>query len=161
MEWTNWSRFRNIPVVTRGGGIPVTSLNFQYDDSWFFSGGVEYKYSRDLTLRAGVAYELSAVNDDNRQVFISDNDRLWLSAGASYQVTEKLKLDVGYTYIHVNKAKVNYTGANPQQVFNPALQAVSFTGKAEPYIHIVSAALTYRWDDPAETIPVRPVVRKN
>ncbi|MFC5391792.1 OmpP1/FadL family transporter [Bosea vestrisii] len=161
VEWTNWSRFRNIPIVARGIGVPVTSLNFQYDDSWFFSGGVEYKYSRDLTLRAGVAYELSAVNDDNRQIFISDNDRLWLSAGASYQVTEKLKLDVGYTYIHVNKAKVNYTGANPQQVFNPALQAVSFTGKAEPYIHIVSAALTYRWDDPAETIPVRPVVRKN
>lgn len=161
VEWTNWSRFRNIPVVTRAGGIPVTSLNFQYDDSWFFSGGVEYKYSRDLTLRAGVAYELSAVNDDNRQIFISDNDRLWLSAGLSYQLTEKLKLDVGYTYIHVNKAKVNYTGNNPQQVFNPALRAVSYTAEAEPYIHVVSAALTYRWDNPAETIPVRPVVRKN
>ena len=161
VEWTNWSRFRNIPVVTRAGGIPVTSLNFQYDDSWFFSGGVEYKYSRDLTLRAGVAYELSAVNDDNRQIFISDNDRLWLSAGLSYQLTEKLKLDVGYTYIHVNKAKVNYTGNNPQQVFNPALRAVSYTAEAEPYIHVVSAGLTYRWDNPAETIPVRPVVRKN
>lgn len=161
VEWTNWSRFRNIPVVTRAGGIPVTSLNFQYDDSWFFSGGVEYKYNRDLTLRAGVAYELSAVNDDNRQIFISDNDRLWLSAGLSYQLTEKLKLDVGYTYIHVNKAKVNYTGNNPQQVFNPALRAVSYTAEAEPYIHVVSAGLTYRWDNPAETIPVRPVVRKN
>ncbi|MEI5664014.1 outer membrane protein transport protein [Bosea sp. CCNWLW174] len=161
VEWTNWSRFRNIPVVTRAGGVPLTSLNFQYDDSWFFSGGVEYKYSRDLTLRAGVAYELSAVNDDNRQIFISDNDRLWLSAGLSYQLTEKFKLDVGYTYIHVNKAKVNYTGNNPQQVFNPSLRAVSYTGQAEPYIHIVSAALTYRWDNPAETIPVRPVVRKN
>ncbi len=161
VEWTNWSRFRNIPVVARGFGVPVTSLNFQYDDSWFFSGGVEYKYSRDLTLRAGVAYELSAVNDDNRQIFISDNDRLWLSAGLSYQLTEKLKLDVGYTYIHVNNAKANYTGANPQQVFNPILRGVSYTAEADPYIHIVSAGLTYRWDTPTETIPVRPVVRKN
>lgn len=161
VEWTNWSRFRNIPVVASAFGVPVTSLNFQYDDSWYFSGGVEYKYSRDLTLRAGVAYELSAVNEDNRQIFISDNDRLWLSAGLSYQLTEKLKLDVGYTYIHVNKARVNYTGNNPQQQFNPALRAVSYTAEAEPYIHIVSAGLTYRWDNPAETIPVRPVVRKN
>jgi long-chain fatty acid transport protein len=161
VEWTNWSRFRNIPVVVRGLGVPATSLNFQYDDSWYFSAGLEYKYNRDLTLRAGVAYELSAVNDYNRQIFISDNDRLWLSAGASYQVNEKLKLDLGYTYIHVNKASVNYTGAHPQQVVNPALQAISYTAKAEPYIHIVSAALTYRWDTPTETIPVRPVVRKN
>lgn len=161
VEWTNWSRFRNIPVVAQASGVPLTSLNFQYDDSWYFSAGLEYKYNRDLTLRAGVAYELSAVNDYNRQIFISDNDRLWLSAGASYQLNEKLKLDLGYTYIHVNSAKVNYTGNHPQQVVNPALRGISYTAKAEPYIHIVSAALTYRWDTPTETIPVRPVVRKN
>lgn len=161
VEWTNWSRFRNIPVVTQVGGIPATSLNFQYDDSWYFAAGLEYKYNRDLTLRAGIAYELSAVNDYNRQIFISDNDRLWLSAGASYQVSEKVKLDVGYTYIHVNKARVNYNGNHPQQVVNPALRPISYTAAAEPYVHVVSAALTYRWDTPTETIPVRPVVRKN
>lgn len=161
VEWTNWSRFRNIPVVTQVGGVPATSLNFQYDDSWYFAAGLEYKYNRDLTLRAGIAYELSAVNDYNRQIFISDNDRLWLSAGASYQVSEKVKLDVGYTYIHVNKARVNYNGNHPQQVVNPALRPISYTAAAEPYVHVVSAALTYRWDTPTETIPVRPVVRKN
>lgn len=154
VEWTNWSRFRNIPVVSRISGLPVTSLNFQYDDAWFFSGAVEYKYNQALTLRAGVGYELSAVNDRNRTIFISDNDRLWLSAGASYQVTDKLKLDLGYSYIHVNKAAVNYTGAHPQQ------SVVFYTAEAKPYIHIVSAGLTYRWDNPAETIPAPPVVRK-
>ncbi|MBA4270891.1 MAG: hypothetical protein C0447_15990 [Methylobacterium sp.] len=155
VEWTNWSRFRRIPIVSQISGLPISSLNFVYDDSWFFSGGVEYKYSPALTLRAGVAYELSPVNDTNRTVFISDNDRLWLSAGASYQVTDKLKLDVGYTYINVNKAKVNYSGTHPQQ------GPVFFTAEAKPYIHIVSAGLTYRWDNPTEAIPVRPVVRKN
>lgn len=160
VEWTNWSRFRNIPIVSQFNGLPATSLNFQYDDSWFFSGGVEYKYSRDLTLRAGVAYELSAVNDQNRQIFISDNDRLWLSAGGSYQITDRIKLDLGYTYIHVNKATVNYTGAHPQQQFQPQAQKVYYTAEAKPYIHILSAGLTYRWDDPAQTIPVQPTVRK-
>lgn len=155
VEWTNWSRFRNIPIVSTLTGRPATSLNFQYDDAWFFSAGAEYKYNRDLTLRAGVGYELSAVNDRNRTLFISDNDRLWLSAGGSYQVTDKLKLDVGYTYIHVKEASVRYTGTHPQQ------SAVLYTAEAKPYIHIVSAALTYRWDNPVETIPVRPVVRKN
>lgn len=154
VEWTNWSRFRNIPIVSRLAGVPASSLNFQYDDSWFFSAGLEYKYNRDLTLRAGVAYELSAVNDHNRTIYISDNDRLWLSAGASYQLTEKLKLDLGYTYIHVNKAAVNYDGTHPQQA------GVFYTAEAKPYIHIVSAGLTYRWDDPGQTVPVHPVVRK-
>jgi long-chain fatty acid transport protein len=154
VEWTNWSRFRNIPIVNKLSGLPATSLNFQYDDAWYFSAGVEYRYNPDLTLRAGVGYELSAVNDRNRTIFVADNDRLWLGAGASYQVTEKLKLDVGYSFIHVKKASVNYGGAHPQQA------AVIYTAEAKPYVHIVSAGLTYRWDDPAETVPVRPVVRK-
>ena len=38
---------------------------------------------------------------------------------------------------------------------------INFTAEAKPYIHIVSAGLTYRWDNPTEAIPVRPVVRKN
>jgi long-chain fatty acid transport protein len=155
VEWTNWSRFRNIPIVSQLNGLPATSLNFQYDDSWFFTAGLEYRYNRDLTLRAGVGYELSAVNDRNRQIYISDNDRLWLSAGASYQLSEKLKVDLGYTYISVKKATVNYSGNHPGQL------GVFYTAEAKPYIHIVSAALTYRWDNPTETIPVvQPAVRK-
>lgn len=155
VEWTNWSRFNRIGIINKLSGLPITSLNFEYDDSWFFTLGAEYKWNRDLTLRAGIGYELSPVNDRNRTVFISDNDRLWLAAGASYQLTEKLKLDVGYSFIKVKEATVNYSGTHPQQ------GAVLYTAKADPYIHIVSAGLTYRWDNPAETIPVRPVVRKN
>jgi long-chain fatty acid transport protein len=154
VEWTNWSRFRNIPIVNKLNGLAATSLNFQYNDAWFFSAGAEYRYNDALTLRAGVGYELSAVDDRNRTIYISDNDRLWLSAGASYQFNEKIKLDVGYTFINVQKASVNYTGAHPQQ------GAVFYQAEAKPYIHIVSAGLTYRWDNPATTIPSQPVVRK-
>lgn len=155
VEWTNWSRFGNIPIVSEFSGRPATSLNFQYDDSWYFSAGAEYKYNRDLTLRAGIGYELSAVNDRNRTIYISDNDRLWLSAGASYQVTDRIKLDVGYTYIDVKKASVNYTGAHPQQ------GAVFYAAEAKPYVHIASVGITYNWDDPKKTAPIQPVVRKN
>jgi long-chain fatty acid transport protein len=155
LEWTNWSRFRRIPVVSQLGQVPVTSLNFVYDDSWYVSGGVEYKATEALTLRAGVGYELSAVNSSNRTVFISDNDRLWLGAGLSYQVTPKLKLDLAYSYIHVNKAVADYNPSHPQ------FRNVNVAFEAKPYINIVSAGLTYRWDDPTVPVPVsRPVVTK-
>ncbi|MCO5092903.1 OmpP1/FadL family transporter [Bosea sp. (in: a-proteobacteria)] len=157
VEWTNWSRFRRIPIVSRISGQPLSSLNFVYDDSWYFAAGVEYKYNPDLTLRAGVGYELSAVNDTNRTIYISDNDRLWLSAGMSYKFSEKINLDLGYTYIHINKARVNYNPAHPQ--FSPAAPVI-YSAEAKPQVHVLSAALTYRWDNPAETIPVQPVVRK-
>lgn len=158
VEWTNWSRFRRIPLVNQLNGLPFNSLNFVYDDSWYFSAGAEYKYNDALTLRAGIGYELSAINDNNRTVFISDNDRLWLSAGASYQLNEKLKLDLGYSFINVNKARVNYGPGHPQ--FNN----VVFAAEAKPTIHIVSLGISYRWDDPKVAEPiakVAPVAYKN
>lgn len=30
----------------------------------------------------------------------------------------------------------------------------------EAYVHIASVGITYRWDDPTQTIPAQPVVRK-
>jgi long-chain fatty acid transport protein len=155
VEWTNWSRFRRLPIVNQLNGLPVTSLNFVYDDSWFFSTGLEYKMNSQLTLRAGVAYELSAVNDSNRTVFISDNDRLWLSAGASYKFTDKLTMDLGYTFIDVKKARIDYN-----VVTHPQWRGVNFQAEAKPQIHIASVGITYRWDDPKVAEPVRPVVRK-
>lgn len=147
LEWTQWSALKTIPV-TNSNGTPLTlganpvALRFNYRDSWYLSGGAEYKYSDALTLRAGIAYEWSAVTDRTRSVFVSDNDRLWLSTGLSYKATDKLTFDLGYTYIHVNKARINYNGTTP----TPG--TVLLTAVAEPRIHVVSAGLTYRWDDP-------------
>lgn len=155
VEWTNWSRFRRIPVTLSSvGGAPFTSLNFVYDDSWFFSLGAEYRLNPQWTVRAGVGYELSPVNDTNRTVRISDNDRLWLGLGASYQWSEKLKFDLAYSYLKVKKAAVNIGPGHPEYV---ATRPVVFFGEADPNIHIVSAGITYRWDDPkkAEAALVR------
>jgi long-chain fatty acid transport protein len=152
VEWTQWSALKSIPVMTAGGPLivdppgpaPATpaAIRFNYKDSWYLAGGVEYKYSQALTLRAGVAYEWSAVTDRSRSILISDNNRLWLSTGLSYKVTDKMTFDLGYTYIHVNSAKVTYNGTTP------APGGRLFTAVAEPKIHVVSAGLTYRWDDP-------------
>jgi len=151
IEWTQWSTLKSIPVTnTNGAPLAITTLagpqpvvvRFNYRDSWYLSGGVEYNYSQALTLRAGVAYEWSAVTDRSRSVFISDNNRLWLSTGLSYKATDKVTFDLGYTYIAVNKARINYNGTTPAP--GPLL----LTADAKPSIHIVSAGLTYRWDDP-------------
>jgi long-chain fatty acid transport protein len=152
VEWTQWSALKSIPVMAAAGQLTVNPpgptpaapafIRFNYRDSWYVAGGVEYKYSQALTLRAGVAYEWSAVTDRTRSVFISDNNRLWLSTGLSYKATDKLTFDLGYTYIAVNKARINYNGTTP----TPG--GLLLTATASPSIHLVSAGLTYRWDDP-------------
>ncbi len=64
VEWTNWSSLQQLVVVPAAGGPSI--LNLQWDDGWFFSGGVEYQWDPKLTLRAGLAYEISPVTDAYR-----------------------------------------------------------------------------------------------
>ena len=59
-EWSNWSRFDT--VVVTGGPAPVP-LPFDYNDGHFFSLGAEYMNSDATTLRAGVAWEESPLDD--------------------------------------------------------------------------------------------------
>ncbi|NMD07634.1 MAG: transporter, partial [Phyllobacteriaceae bacterium] len=87
VEWSNWSRFKELRIHSPGGDL-FTPENWK--DGWFVSAGAEYAYSDVLDLRAGVAYEKSPVPDATRTPRIPDNDRYWLSLGASYKFAENM-----------------------------------------------------------------------
>lgn len=145
LEWTNWSRLGTIPI--RGAALPA--LPFEYKDGWFFSGGLEYAYSPDLTLRTGVGYEKSPITNKTRNVRIPDDDRWWLSAGGTYNVNEKLTFDLGYSYVFVpGKSKIDINpgddDASPIQAF---IGPFSATAKSD--VHIISAAVRYKFGSEA------------
>ena len=74
VEWTNWSRLNELDTVCKTAAAPfcaapgstINTLALGWRDGWLFSGGMEYAYSRELTLRAGVAYELSPISESGR-----------------------------------------------------------------------------------------------
>lgn len=156
VEWTNWSRFDAFPVRYRKGplsGALLTTLPFDYKDGWFYSGGVEFDYSPELTLRTGVAYEKSPITDKTRGVRIPDDNRWWLSAGGTYRYSEKLSFDLGYSYVFVpGKSKIEINPGDPDSV--PAQLAVgAFDAYAKSQVHIVSAAVRYKFGvDPAPAL---------
>lgn len=157
-EWTNWSRLNSIPISKRSaGGLP--NLSFDYDDGYFVSGGVEYAYSPELTLRTGVGYEWSPVNNKNRGVRIPDDDRWWLSAGGSYNYSQKLSFDLGYSYVFVSgKSKIQVNPGDPDNTV-PTLPVGggltvqdlfgSFNASAKSDVHIISAAVRYKFGEEA------------
>lgn len=140
VEWTNWSRLKNVNVQNAGG----LTLPFNYNDGWFFAGGAEFAYSPDWTLRAGVGYEMSPIDNGNRSLRLPDDDRWWLSGGASYKYSEKLAFDLGYSYVFVSgKSKINTLD-----------QPGGIVGSAKTDIHIVSGAVRYKFgaDAPAALV---------
>jgi long-chain fatty acid transport protein len=158
VEWTHWSRlgFPRVYNVLSGRLSPVPALPLGYDDGWFFSAGAEYRFTPALTMRAGVGYEISPIDESVRSPRLADDDRIWLSAGASYQWTEKLSLDVGYSYIFAAEdTKIRVVPGNPS--YNPLVGPL--VAEVDSDAHILSLALKYRWDNPQVAIPATVVTR--
>lgn len=160
-QWTNWSRLQAPPVVNTLTGTPITGIGLRYRDEWFFAAGVQYNWNQNLSLRAGIAYELSPITDESRGVRVLDNNRLWLSAGLGYKMTEKLQFDLGYSFLALANGKVDIVGVNNpvNPAGNPSFTAFNYNGTTRGHAHILSMSLKYRWDD-AAAAPARPVVAK-
>jgi long-chain fatty acid transport protein len=107
VSWTNWSLFDHLTIDSATGRD--TTTDEKWKDSWFFSAGTIYKPTDKWTLRGGLAYDSSPVSDSHRTARIPDEDRIWVATGASYQLTDAVQLDAGYTHIFVNSASINET----------------------------------------------------
>ncbi len=128
LEWSNWSRFDKLRIKREGGADLETPEN--WDDGWYASLGGEYAWNDKLLLRAGAAYEDSPVPDSTRTPRIPDNDRIWLSAGASYKISDTFTAHLAYSHVFMDDGDVNQ---------GPIV--TSF----DQHIDIVSVGLTSDW----------------
>ena len=143
VEWTNWSRVKQLDVVCRqsagaclgvgGAGNVLTVEELNYEDGWFFAAGLEYQYSPQMVLRTGLAYEISPIrNNQDRGIRVPDNDRIWASIGMSYDIFANTTLDVSYTHIFVEDGGIDRTDPG---------KGVRFVGDVEQSVNIISAAV--------------------
>jgi long-chain fatty acid transport protein len=123
--------------------VPV-KLPFEYDDGWFFSLGAEYMWDERLTLRGGIGYEISPITDQVRTPRLPDNDRFWLSVGASWKVFKGVHFDLAYSHLWVKDPTINITAASGNPWFNGS---VSYVGDVDAHVDIISGALVWRFDD--------------
>jgi long-chain fatty acid transport protein len=111
ITWTEWSRIQRLPLIRTSGtlaGQTLVTLTFNFDDTWRFSVGVNYKWQGPWTLRAGYAFDQSPVPDAaTRSVRLPDEDRHWFSLGATYQVSPSGRIDLGYTFVNIKDAEIN------------------------------------------------------
>jgi long-chain fatty acid transport protein len=165
VEWTNWSRLGTVTFTGPTGGPPTVGtptgsvvpvqLPFQYRDGWFFSGGAEYQWSDRLALRSGIAYEVSPVSDQVRMPAIPDNDRFWLSVGASWQIFPGVMwFDFAYSHIWVQDPSINISAASG----NPWFNGFTYIGGVDAHVDIFSASLVWRFG--AAAAPKKALITK-
>lgn len=96
--WQQWSKFGEPSVAIVNNGANSVQVNQNYSDTWHFAGGVEYKPLKPWTFTAGMAYDTSAENNDNRVVAIPLGTTWRFGLGALWQIMPNLRLGLAYEY---------------------------------------------------------------
>lgn len=128
IRWANWSNFDTLKIKNESpidissvlsanqqlasqlmkipgamdklGELSEKRIINEWQDTWLLSVGADYRINDAFTVRGGIAYETSPIDDQStRMAVIPDTDRLWLSLGASWNATKDLQFDVGATYL--------------------------------------------------------------
>lgn len=150
--YTQWNKFDTLTLQNVAGLVdneetaPLpgpsktieVSIPEKYQNTWNVSLGANYYPTETITIRTGIGYDETPVQNKYRNVQLPDNDRYAVALGAHYQATKTIGLDVGYTHIFFDEVKVN----PPAQV-NGA-EVVSTNGHVNGGADVFSGQVT--WD---------------
>ena len=106
IRWTDWSEFDELRVDF-DNGLPSAITPQNWQDSYTYSIGLNYRKSDHWAFRLGYARDQTPISDDEfRTPRIPDTDRDWLSVGASYQATKKVRIDLSYAHLFTDSAPI-------------------------------------------------------
>lgn len=98
VSWTGWSSLPSLDIDN--GALGEDHLKLEFRDTWRVALGANYHYSPSLTLKAGLAYDQSPIPSSTlRPTSLPDNDRISLSIGTQYRLSERTTVDVGYAHL--------------------------------------------------------------
>jgi long-chain fatty acid transport protein len=109
ITYTRWGTVETLNVVRTSlvPGALVSQLPLNWDDTWRFSVGANYRHSDAWKFRFGLAWDPTPTNDTDRTARLPDEDRFWVAFGANYKISKQASLDFGYAHEFIRDASVN------------------------------------------------------
>jgi long-chain fatty acid transport protein len=144
IEWTNWSLLQTTPVTV--GNTQPGTLIFNWEDGWMYSIGGEYDVNPRLTIRGGISYEESPIQDATaRLIQLPDSNRTWFGLGASYKWSEMTTINVSYLHVELQESRFDRLA-----VLNGG---GTITGNADVNADAVSVGLTMKMESLYDLLP--------
>jgi long-chain fatty acid transport protein len=147
-EWQHWSKLQLLSLNFTSGprtGATAANLFFDFRDAWYFSLGGEYRWDRKTTLRAGIGYEVTPITDAQRDPTVPFNNGWRFSLGMTRQLMPAMSVDIGYSYILVDRAPFNIVPPHhdARHILFPGLGQLAYFGYADTSASIIAVAMRY------------------
>jgi long-chain fatty acid transport protein len=143
VTFTRWSEINRINVVNSSNGSTADVLVLDFDDTWRYSIGANYRLNESWKLKGGIAFDETPVKGaSTRTVRLPDSDRTWVSVGAQVTMQQSHRLDFGYSHLFIKDAEIDNSRA--QVGFPvPALATSRVQGTYEGSVDLFSVQYTY------------------
>ncbi|MEL6220001.1 MAG: outer membrane protein transport protein [Pseudomonadota bacterium] len=107
--WTQWSVVDETVVRFTNPLQPDAVLRAEYDDSFYVALGATYAVNDRLTLRGGVAYDQTPLNDRFRVPRLPGASTYSIALGVGYRLTDALTVDLAYQHFFFDDATYDFS----------------------------------------------------
>jgi len=144
VTWTGWSKIKELKIV-RDNGTTLSTTPENFKNTWRVGAGAIYRYDDAWSIKTGLAYDQTPVNETDRTARLPDNNRLWLSFGGQYRLSKDAALDFGYAHLFLKSGSINQPSAQAiQSGANPTLSG-QLVGTYKGSVDILGAQFAYRF----------------
>lgn len=138
LTWFGWESFATIHPE-RDDGTAVPEVRQEYDNTWAFAVGADYKLNDQWTIRGGYQFDQTPTNDQFRTTRTPDGDRHWFAAGATYEINDRWSFDFSTTYINVEEETINVQRGAGSDIVNVRAST------DDAYVLIGAAAINFKF----------------
>lgn len=137
VTWTKWKRFDKLVIDFDNPAQPSSEIPENWENSLRYSLGVNYQADAKWIYRAGLALDETPIpSAEDMTPRIPDSDRIWLSFGFGYKMSDSFGIDVGYSHLFFDDMNINNTDAS----FGHTL-----TGSYDVSVDLFSAQLNWNF----------------
>ncbi len=134
---TGWAKIKELRIdLDTGGTLSNTPENFK--NTWRVGVGAVHRYDDAWSIKMGLAFDQTPVNDTDRTARLPDNNRLWLSVGGQYKLSKDGTLDFGYAHLFIKDASINQNAGS-------AAANGQLVGTYKGTVDVLGAQFAYRF----------------
>ncbi len=108
--WDNWSELKDVFISTNTGGA---SLPRNWQDTYHYAVGADYRLDRHWTLRAGMAYDTDPVDAKDRTADMPIDEQYRYAAGFDYLRESGMRISGSVVYADYGDADIDSNKAAP------------------------------------------------
>ncbi len=136
--WQGWSAFGKQEFHLRSTTSRSFTKDLDYDDTWHFALGAQYRFRPRWLWSFGAAYDTSPIDDDEgRTPDLALDDQLRLATGIQYDWSDAVTVGAAYEYVDLGDGGIDR---------NDGPLKGELKGDYSPYaMHVVALNLIYKF----------------